>query len=142
MRHVLFLSCLASLALAPVGPAAAADAKAGPKMTVVRHADKMKIKSMNMPGIEAFLEDVVGSDDKVAPIACGMFRIKKSKPLEFDYTYDEAKIILDGTMTISDGHSTATVKKGDVLFFPKGSHITFTTSSSGLGFICGQRPRE
>jgi len=28
---------------------------------------------------------------------------------------------------------------GDVLYFPKGSTITFSTDSSGLAWACGQR---
>ncbi len=112
------------------------------KMTYVKNAQAMDIKSMSMPGIEAFLQDVVGSDGGPAPLACGLFRLEKSEPLKYEYTYDEAKIILDGEMTVSDGTTTVEAHRGDVLFFPKGSTITFTTASSGLGFICGQRQRD
>ena len=30
-------------------------------------------------------------------------------------------------------------KPGDLFYFPKGTAVTFTTSSFGLGFFCGQR---
>lgn len=112
------------------------------RMVHVKDAQSMEIKSMGMPGIEAFLQDVVASDDPQAPIACGLFRLEKSAPLTYEYTYDEAKIILDGVLTVSDGETTVDAGKGDVLFFPKGATITFTTPSSGLGFVCGQRERD
>ena len=138
-------SLVALAGIAPVAMAAdaAPAAKAGTApMKYLPKASSGKIKSMGMPGIDAFLEDIVSSDDPKAPMTCGLFRLEKSKPLTYDYTYDEAKIILDGDMTVSDGHNQVTATKGDVLFFPKGSRITFTTSSSGLGFICGQRARD
>lgn len=109
------------------------------KMVYVKGAESMAIKSMETPGVEAFLQDVVGSDDPKAPIACALFRLEKSAPLTYEYTYDEAKVVLDGVLTVSDGASTVDARKGDVLFFPKGSNITFTTPSSGLAFVCGQR---
>ena len=50
------------------------------------------------------------------------------------------KIIVDGEFDISDetGQKVHAVK-GDVFYFPKGSKITFTTETFGLGFYCGQR---
>ena len=50
------------------------------------------------------------------------------------------KIIVDGEFVISDGTGQkVTGRKGDVFYFPKGSKITFETSSFGLGFFVGQR---
>jgi ethanolamine utilization protein EutQ (cupin superfamily) len=130
------------LAAAAAAGFAEAGASAGKAMTHIKSADTRDIRPMQEPGVLAFLEDIVGSDDPVAPLTCGLFRLEKSKPLTYAYDYDEAKVILDGEMTVSDGISTVTATKGDVLFFPKGSNITFTTESSGLGFICGQRARD
>lgn len=132
----------AATLLAAAAVAGYAEAGAGKAMTVIKSAASKDIKPMQEPGVLAFLEDIVGSDDPVAPLTCGLFRLEKSKPLTYAYDYDEAKVILDGEMTVSDGMSTVTATKGDVLFFPKGSNITFTTNSSGLGFICGQRARD
>lgn len=58
----------------------------------------------------------------------------------YSYTYHEMKIIVDGEFDISDetGQKVHAVK-GDVFYFPKGSKITFTTESFGLGFYVGQR---
>lgn len=46
------------------------------------------------------------------------------------------KIIIEGQFQISDetGQSVQ-AKPGDVFYFPKGSKITFTTESYGLGFF-------
>ncbi|KAG9241524.1 hypothetical protein BJ878DRAFT_224122 [Calycina marina] len=90
----------------------------------------------------AFLGDVVTSEsnDPTSPIVAGFYRLEKGTPLVYDYTYHEMKIIVDGEFDISDEsgqkvHAT----KGDVLYFPKGSKITFTTETFGLGFFVGQR---
>lgn len=118
------------------------DAAPSKEMTYVKGATKKNLKSMNEPGIEAFFEDIVSSKDPKAPISCALFRIKKSEPLKYDYTYDDAKIVLDGEITVADGKSTVTATKGDVFLFPKGATITFSTASEGLAFACGQRPSE
>ncbi|PSS14904.1 hypothetical protein M430DRAFT_254284 [Amorphotheca resinae ATCC 22711] len=90
----------------------------------------------------AFLGDVVTSEpnDPVAPVAAGFYRLEKGTPLVYDYTYHEMKIIVDGEFDIADetGQKVHAVK-GDVFYFPKGSKITFTTESFGLGFFVGQR---
>ncbi len=109
------------------------------KMEYFKNASRMNIKSMNVAGTNAYLEDIVASSDPKAPIACGLFKIEKGKPLTYTYGYDEAKIIIKGEMTINDGTTKVKALPGDVLFFPKGSTITFNSESSGLGFICGQR---
>ena len=114
----------------------------GKKMEYHKDAQQMKLKSMEVPGTHAFLQDIVSSNDPKAPIACGLFRMEKGKSLTYTYGYDEAKIILEGDMHVSDGYSKVHAKPGDVLFFPKGSTITFTSDDYGLGFICGQRERD
>lgn len=130
--------------LAIVATASAYGHVYGPakELTYIKNAQGMQIKSMGTPNINAFLQDIVSSNDEKAPLTCGLFRLEKSAPLTYEYTYDEAKIILEGSMTVSDGKNTVTASKGDVLFFPKGSTITFTTEKEGLGFICGQRARD
>ena len=78
-------------------------------------AQSQEIASLNIEGVNAYLQDVVASNDPNAPITCGFFRMDKGNPLEYTYGYDEAKIILDGEMTISEvGGETIEVKKGDV----------------------------
>ena len=58
----------------------------------------------------------------------------------YTYTYDECKIMVEGSMTIEDETGQKVHgKAGDVFFFPKGSKITFTTEDYGLAFYTGQR---
>lgn len=109
----------------------------------VEGAQSMEIAPMDVPGVNAWLEDVVSSDDPEHPITCGFFRLQKSdEPLVYDYDYDETKIILDGVITISDGVNTIDAKQGDVVLLPKGAHITFTTESEGSAYVCGARARD
>ena len=109
------------------------------KLQFFKNAQRMPIASMNEPGVAAYFQDVVGSADAKSPIACGLFRLEAGKPLVYTYTYDDTKIVLDGHIEFSDGTQKVRGEPGDVLFFPKGSTITFSTDSSGLAWACGQR---
>jgi ethanolamine utilization protein EutQ (cupin superfamily) len=76
----------------------------------------------------------------VAPITAGFYRLEAGTPLVYEYTYHEMKIIVDGVFEISDETGQkVTGRKGDVFYFPKGSKITFSTESFGVGFFVGQR---
>jgi len=88
----------------------------------------------------AFLGDIATSTDSKAPISAGFYRLEPGTPLVYDYTYHEMKIIVSGSFDISDetGKKVHAVA-GDVLYFPKGSKITFTTEEGGLAFYTGQR---
>ena len=119
--------------------AAAPVAVATPKMQHIAGAQKLKLPSMDVKDTNAFLKDLVGNTNKDMPFTCGLFRMEAGKSLTYTYDYDEAKIILEGTMTVTDGTTTAKVVPGDVLYFPKGATITFSSQSKGLGFICGNR---
>jgi len=110
------------------------------KMQIFKNAQNMELSSLNVEGVNAFLSDTVSSNDPDAPISCGFFRMEKGNPLEYTYTYDEAKIIVDGEMTISEeGGESFHAVAGDVVYFDKGAKITFTSNSYGIGFFCGQR---
>lgn len=109
------------------------------KLQIFKNIQRMPIASMNEPGVNAYFEDVVASSDPKAPIACGMFKIEKGKPLVYTYDYDDTKMILDGHIYFSDGTQKVKGVPGDVMFFPKGSTITFSTDQSGLAWACGQR---
>ncbi|CAK7222750.1 hypothetical protein SCUCBS95973_004951 [Sporothrix curviconia] len=93
----------------------------------------------------AYLGDIVSSEshDPEKPISGGLFRLTKGEKLVYTYTYDEVKIVLEGDYTITDETGQTTVAKpGDVLYFPKGSTITFTTTDYGLAFYAGQRKKN
>lgn len=99
----------------------------------------MELTPFESPGNNTFLDDVVTSGDEDAPITCGMFRIEQGEPLEYAYPYDEALIVIDGDMQVSDGRTTVTAGRGDVLFIPEGTDVTFSSADYGLSFYCGQR---
>ena len=108
-------------------------------MKYFEKTQSMDIASLNIEGINVFLQDVVSSNDANAPITCGMFRMEAGKPLDYTYSYAECKIMLEGEMTISENGSTATMRPGDVVYFDKGTSVTFESNSSGLAFYVGQR---
>lgn len=97
--------------------------------------------SMNVPGVAASLGDTFVSTDADKRICAGFFHLEKGNELKYSYDYEEMKIIVEGTFVISDDTGqkvTATV--GDVLYFPSGSNVTFTTPNErAVGFFTGQR---
>ena len=92
----------------------------------------------------AFLGDIFSSEkNSDSPISAGLFRFEKGEPLTYTYKYDEMKIFLEGDYTITDATGqTTTARPGDVVYFPKGSTITFTTEEGGLAFYVGQRKKN
>ncbi len=103
-------------------------------------AQSQDIASLGIDGINAFLQDIISSNSEEAPITCGFFKMGSGNPLEYTYSYDECKIMLEGEMTIAeDGGETITVKPGDVVYFDSGTKVTFTSDSSGKAFYVGQR---
>ncbi|KAE8148732.1 hypothetical protein BDV25DRAFT_141473 [Aspergillus avenaceus] len=87
--------------------------------------------------------DTIGTtaDKTATPIVGSWFRIEKGpEATPPKYEYDEVGVMIEGEINLRDenGH-TATVKAGDVFFFPRGSTITFSTGSYGLAWKCGGR---
>jgi ethanolamine utilization protein EutQ (cupin superfamily) len=104
------------------------------------NAQRMALPSMQVPATQAFLADVHVSNDAVKPITCGFFRMEKGPALVYDYNYEEMKVIVEGEMIISDElGQTVEAGPGDVFYFAKGSRITFSSPTYGIGFFCGQR---
>ncbi len=110
-------------------------------MSVKSSAIKSNLPSMNVVGVNAWLGDMFSSEDLDKTITCGFFRLEKSDvPLDYSYTYEEMKFIVDGEFIITDETGARQhAKKGDVFYFRRGSKIRFETPSFGLGFFCGQR---
>ena len=70
----------------------------------------------------------------------GLFRMNMGKPLEYTYTYEELKFILEGEFHLMDGTGQKVVARaGDLVYFPKGCKMTFDTPNTALGYFCGQR---
>ena len=109
-------------------------------MKYFAQAQNMELASMGFDGINAFLHDLESSNNENAPTTCGFFRMEAGGSLEYTYKYDEFKIMLNGEMTLAEqGGETVALKPGDVVFFEKGTTITFSSKSSGLVFYVGQR---
>ena len=103
-------------------------------------AQSQDIASLNIEGINAYLQDTVASGNEAAPISCGFFRMESGDPLDYTYGYDECKIMLEGEMTITDDNGqSVNMKPGDVVYFDSGTKVTFTSKSSGTAFYVGQR---
>ena len=99
-----------------------------------------ELPSMEVDNVQAFLKDFAVSEDTEKPMTSGLFRLKAGESLKYTYTYHEMKFIVDGYFTIEDETGQkVTAKAGDLLYFPKGTSITFSTDDFGLGFFCGQR---
>lgn len=115
----------------------------GPAFQFYREAQS-GFKIPLLAGDNAYLGDLFSSEETSdTPISSGLFRLAKGEPLTYTYKYDEMKIFLEGDYTIKDttGQET-TAKPGDVVFFPKGSTITFSTENGGLAFYVGQRKKN
>ena len=99
-----------------------------------------ELPSMEVDNVQAFLKDFAVSEDAEKPMTSGLFRLKAGESLKNTNTYHEMKFIVDGHFTIEDETGQkVTAKAGDLLYFPKGTSITFSTDDFGLGFFCGQR---
>lgn len=74
-------------------------------------------------------------------MASGFFRMEPGEALHYHYTYDEMKVILEGSFTLTDEDTGQVVTVGpkDVLFFPKGIRVLFETTEPTLAFYTGHR---
>ena len=99
-----------------------------------------ELPSMNIGKVPAYLKDFAISDDSEKPITSGLFRLKAGASLKYTNTYNEMKLIVDGSFIIEDETGQkVTANPGDLFYFPKNTSITFSTPDFGLGFFCGQR---
>ncbi len=109
-------------------------------MKYFANAQAQPISSLNIEGINASLQDTVSSSNEAAPISCGFFKMEAGNPLEYTYSYDECKIMLEGEITIAEkGGETVDLQPGDVIYFDSGTTVTFSSKSSGKAFYVGQR---
>lgn len=112
-------------------------------MEFYQDGQSTELPSMEIDGVHAYIKDMIFTNDPDSPMVCGMFRMEKGAPLEYTYTYDDIKIILEGEMTVSEeGGKTVEAKPGDIFLYREGAKVTFTSNTSGLGFYCGQRSAD
>ena len=98
------------------------------------------LPSMEVPGVRAFIGDSLANPGG-AELCGGFFELLAGAPLDYEYTYDEMKVVVEGEFHLTDLDSGQQVvaRTKDVLFFPKGSRIRFETPDRALGFYTGHR---
>jgi ethanolamine utilization protein EutQ (cupin superfamily) len=103
--------------------------------------DLPKMPDAKYPGTEGFIGDVYENPGG-SPMCSGFFELKHTdEPLYYEYEYDEMKVVLEGEFVLEDkltGRSLIARAK-DAIFFPKGSHVYFSTPSYALAFYTGYR---
>ena len=146
LHTVVILFMLSMFGCGSEKPEETAEADVHTESNLMKHyknGQTTELPSMNIECVNAVLKDIVFSNDPDSPITCGLFRMEKGTEHQYTYTYDAAKIILEGEMTISEkGGATVRAIAGDILYFDKGAEMTFASNSSGLGFYCGQRSAD
>ncbi|MDJ0315385.1 ethanolamine utilization protein [Arthrobacter sp. H35-D1] len=98
------------------------------------------LPSMNFPESDAAIGDSL-SNPGGSVMSAGFFELKASKPAVYTYTYDEMKVVVQGTFVLTDMATggVALGKERDVLFFPKGTTVKFQTPDYALGFFTRHR---
>jgi ethanolamine utilization protein EutQ len=99
------------------------------------------LPSMEVVGTESFIGDVY-TNPEGSEMAAGFFELfHTEEPLLYEYTYDEMKVVVKGEFRLEsvDTGQVLVAKERDVIFFPKGSNILFSTPEHGLAFYVGHR---
>ena len=71
-------------------PEETAEADVHTESNLMKHyknGQTTELPSMNIEGVNAFLKDIVFSNDPDSPITCGLFRMEKGTELQYTYTY-------------------------------------------------------
>ena len=78
------------------------------------------------PGAQVFLQDVVSIEESPR-MMFGVMEMKAGTSFDWTLRYDEIDYIIDGTLDIIVDGRTSRAEKGDTIFIPKDSSITFAT---------------
>lgn len=100
------------------------DLKSGLKIVRARTV-KLEPFDTGDPGTNVAYREVVSKDD--SQMSAGFLTIKKSS-FEWELCYEEIDIILEGSLSITISGETYHACQGDVLFVPKGSKVTWSSS--------------
>jgi ethanolamine utilization protein EutQ len=85
------------------------------------------LEGLETPGTNTRLKDVIKAEDR-SPMGAGFMALDKGE-MKWTLSYDEIDIVLEGELVITRGSEQVRGGPGDVIYVPKGSSITFGTSS-------------
>jgi len=89
---------------------------------------------------KSFLGDLAFSRVPGKEMTAGLYHLEKGPALHYTYTYEEFKYILHGEFHLTDGTGQEVVaRQGDLMYFPRGAKVTFSTMDGALGLYVGQR---
>lgn len=107
---------------------------------VIHGVDQKQLTDLKIANTVAFLDDIDKSEDKAAPITAGLFRMGAGESLPYSYDFSEFKVLLEGEITVTDDSGEVyELKAGDMIYFPTGTKVKFSSRSSGLAFYVAQR---
>ncbi len=78
------------------------------------------------PGDKVFISDVVSIEESPR-LMFGIMEMKEGASFDWTLKYDEVDYIIDGTLEIIVDGKTSSASKGDIIFIPKNSKVTFNT---------------
>jgi len=92
---------------------------------------------------KTFFKDFAYSNVEGKELASGLFRMLSGPALEYTYTYEEMKYIVEGEFHLTDGTGQkAVARAGDLVYFPAGCRVKFETPHYALGCFTGQRKQD
>ncbi|MET0820162.1 MAG: hypothetical protein ABWY58_04295 [Aeromicrobium sp.] len=102
------------------------------------------LPAMNVGSTQGFIGDTFSNPDG-SEMCCGYFELKHTdEPLLYVYEYDEMKVVLEGEFLLENRETgqSQVARAKDVIFFPKGSRIHFSTPDKALAFYTGHRSAD
>ncbi|AQS57694.1 cupin domain-containing protein [Desulforamulus ferrireducens] len=77
------------------------------------------------PGTKVAYREVISKDN--SQMSAGFLTIEKSS-FDWELCYEEIDIVLEGSLSVTINGKTYEASQGDVLFVPKGSKVTWSSS--------------
>ncbi|GAA5849186.1 hypothetical protein JCM8547_006472 [Rhodosporidiobolus lusitaniae] len=110
-------------------------------LTVSKNAQQLHKLSTPLGEIGQ-IDDVFSTTwEKDSPISCGFFTVSAGNSFEYTYSYNELKLVVEGTIVLEDKKAGVKIEAhpGDTLSIPKGTPVTFSSPNFGKAFYVGQR---
>jgi len=132
------------LPAAPTAEEAAESISSNPKLVVYRQIIQQNLPKMtdgdSQKKSQTYFKDFAVDPVPGKTMVAGLFRMMAGEALDYTYTYEEMKYMVEGKFIISDGTGQKVeAKAGDLLYFPKGCKVKFETDHYAVGCFTGQR---